>query len=68
MKASELCGTHIGEHLNYYNHGRQIDMPIVTMITHKKNGNVIVRWMPYNHQREFGADYNIDWVSEQQTW
>ena len=53
MQARELSGNDIGKKIEYYRGGRLYITDEVTMITHKKNGGVLVRYGKNNAQATF---------------
>lgn len=53
INAEELNGSHIGKSIRYLRGNEPVKKDEITMITHKKNKRVIVRYMPGNYQHEF---------------
>lgn len=50
-KAKELCGLHIGKRIKYMKpSGDWVETEEITMITHKKNGWILVRHGRNNRQ------------------
>ena len=55
MKAMDLCGVNVGFPITYRNLKGQVrgtNGEPITMITHKKNGNVLIRYGKRNAQAE----------------
>lgn len=53
MYALDLCGANVGNCVTYrLPSGEERKTEVVTMITHKKNGNVLLRYGKHNAQIE----------------
>lgn len=78
MNARELNGQHIGEKIEYCVIGRNMEQTWrttdnITMITHKKNGHVLVRHGKSNRHAELKPEYAVEvlWnrpISYTATW
>ena len=52
MLAKELNGTYVGKYVRFVKGERYVCTDMITMITHKKNGDVIIRSGKNNRQHE----------------
>lgn len=57
--AKDICGHYIGHRVRLYLSSREVDTDELTMVLHKKNGNVCIRYGKNNRQMELSPSIKV---------